>query len=407
MSAIAEAPLDDASVGDQLARRNAVVLAVGQALAGANNTVIVATGSILGVMLAPDRSLATLPISTMVVGIWAGTLPLGYLAKRYGRRTAYASGAACGTIAGLIGYAAILQANFWLYLLATFFGGLYAASHMSYRFGAADTASPEFKPKAVAYVMAGGLFAALLGPQLVIFTKDLTPPFLFAASYLGQSSFALIAGVIIVMLFRAPQIEPRSAEGGRPLRVIARQPRFIVAVVCGVASYALMNLMMTSAPLAMFDCGHSVANATLGIQWHVLAMYAPSFITGSLILRFGVMRVTTAGLVTLALSAVVGLSGITVAHFWIALILLGIGWNLSFVGATTMVTDCYRPEERNKVQAFNDFLIFGSMAVGSFISGSMLAHYGWYLVNIVMFPVVGVAGAMLLWLTLRERRALA
>jgi len=407
MSALAETPFD-AVADDRLARRNALVLAAGQALAGANNTVIVATGSILGVMLAPDRSLATLPISTMVVGIWAGTLPLGFLAKRYGRRTAYASGAACGTIAGLIGYAAILQANFYLYMLATFFGGLYAASHMSYRFGAADTASAEFKPKAISYVMAGGLFAALLGPQLVIYTKDLMPPFLFAVSYLGQASFALIAGLIILMLFRAPSSDVRNGtDGGRPLSEIARQPRFVVAVVCGVASYALMNLMMTAAPLAMFDCGHSVTNATLGIQWHVLAMYLPSFITGSLILRFGVARVTAAGLVILALSAAVGLSGITVAHFWIALILLGVGWNFAFVGATTMVTDCYRPQERNKVQAFNDFLIFGSMAIGSFASGSMLAHYGWYLVNVVMLPVVAVAGAMLLWLTLRERRVLA
>jgi MFS family permease len=403
MSAIAETPFD-AACDDRLAKRNALVLAMGQALAGANNTVIVATGSILGSMMAPDKSLATLPISIMVCGIWAGTLPLGFLAKRYGRRTAYASGAAAGTVAGLIGYAAIMQANFWLYLVATFFGGLYAASHMSYRFGAADTASAEFKPKAVSWVMAGGLFAAVLGPQLVIFTKDLIPPYLFAASYIGQGAFALIAGAIIVMFFRAPKFDPgREVAGGRPLREISRQPKFIVAVVCGVASYALMNLMMTAAPLAMIDCGHSVTNASLGIQWHVFAMYAPSFFTGSLVLRFGVARVTAVGLVILGLSAVVGLSGITVAHFWTALILLGIGWNLSFVGATTMVTDCYRPEERNKVQAFNDFLIFGSMAIGSFVSGSMLAHYGWYLVNVVMFPVVLVAGAMLAWLTLRER----
>ena len=176
-----------------------------------------------------------------------------------------------------------------------------------------------------------------------------------------------------------------------------------MAVVCGVASYALMNLMMTSAPLAMVDCGHSITEASLGIQWHVFAMYAPSFFTGSLILRFGVARVTAAGLVVLALSAVVGLAGVTVAHFWTALILLGIGWNFSLVGATTMVTDCHRAEERNTVQAFNDFLIFGSMALGSFASGSMLAHFGWYLVNLVMFPVVAVAGTMLLWLTLRER----
>jgi MFS family permease len=404
MSALAETPPFDAAAGDRLAKRNALVLATGQALAGANNTVIVATGSILGVMLAPDKSLATLPVSTMVLGIWAGTLPLGFLAKRYGRRTAYASGTVTGALAGLVGYVSIMQANFWLYLFATFLGGLYAASHMSYRFGAADTASKEFKPKAVAWVMAGGLFAAILGPQLVIFTKDLTPPYMFAASYVGQGLFAVLAGIIILMFFRAPSLAEDDTSGqGRPLSEIVRNPRFVVAVVCGVASYALMNLMMTSAPLAMFDCGHSVTDASLGIQWHVLAMYGPSFITGSLILRFGVASVTGVGLFILALSAVVGLSGLTVAHFWTALILLGVGWNFAFVGATTMLIDCYRPNERNKVQAFNDFLIFGSMAMGSFLSGSMLAHYGWYLVNIVMFPVVAVSGAMLLWLTLRDR----
>jgi MFS family permease len=402
MSAVA-APVDVAC-DDGLAKRNALVLATGQALAGANNTVIVATGSILGSMLAPDKSLATLPISVMVVGIWAGTLPLGFLAKRYGRRTAYVSGSVCGAVAGLIGYAAILQANFWLYLVATFFGGLYAASHMSYRFGAADTASAGFKPKAVSWVMAGGLFAGILGPQLVIFTKDLMPPYLFAVSYIGQAAFAIAAGLIILVFFRAPGLAHfGSAKAGRPISEIARQPRFIVAVVCGVASYALMNLMMTSAPLAMFDCGHSVTDASLGIQWHVLAMYAPSFFTGSLILRFGVYRIVFSGLFLLALSAVVGLAGITVAHFWTALILLGVGWNFAFVGATTMVTECYRPEERNKVQAFNDFLIFGSMAIGSFISGSMLAHYGWALVNIVMFPVVAIAAAMLAWQALQTR----
>ncbi len=403
MSAIAETPFD-AAAGDRLAKRNALVLATGQALAGANNTVIVTTGSIVGAMFAPDKSLATLPISLMVCGMWAGTLPMGFLARRFGRRTAYTVATIPGALAGLIGYAAMLQGSFWLYLVSAFCGGLYASSHMSYRFGAADTASPEFKPKAISFVMAGELVAAILGPQLVIYTKDLMPPYLFAASYLGQAAFAVAAGIVILLFFRAPGLAHfASARPGRPIREIARQPKFIVAVVCGVASYALMNLMMTSAPLAMFDCGHSVSDAALGIQWHVLAMYAPSFFTGSLILRFGVAKVAAAGLVLLALSAVVGLAGITVAHFWTALALLGVGWNFAFVAATTMVTDCHRPEERNKVQAFNDFLIFGSMAIGSFVSGSMLAHFGWYLVNVVMFPVVGVAGALLIWLTLRER----
>ncbi|HMK81810.1 MAG TPA: MFS transporter [Xanthobacteraceae bacterium] len=405
MSAVAEAPFDAAS-GDRLAKRNAFVLALAQALAGANNSVIFATGGILGAMMAPDRSLATLPLSMTVCGMAAGSLPVGALARRFGRRVTYQLGAVIGTLAGLIGYAAITHGSFSLYLVATFCGGVYAASHMSYRFAAADTASAAFKPKAVAWVMAGGLFAAFIGPQLVIFTKDLLPPYLFAASYLGQAAVAAIA-CLLLALVRIPKAAAQVVGGGRPLGVIARQPRFIVAATCGTASYALMNLMMTSAPLAMVDCGLTVADATLGIQWHVFAMYAPSFFTGSLILRLGVTRVVALGLALLALSGVVGFAGITLWHFWIALVLLGVGWNFALVGATTMVTEMHRPEERNKVQAFNDFCIFGTMAVGSFVSGGMLAHFGWFLVNLVMFPVVAVAGGMLGWLMRRDRRVTA
>ncbi|HYS47733.1 MAG TPA: MFS transporter [Xanthobacteraceae bacterium] len=406
MSASAETSLD-AAAGNRLAKRNALVLAVGQALSGSNNTVVVATGSILGAMLAPDKSLATLPISIMIVGTWAGTLPVGYLVRRFGRRAAYQVGAAVGCLAGLIGYAAVIEASFAIFLAAAFCAGLYQASHQSYRFAAADTASPDVKAKAVSWVMTGGLFSAFLGPQLVIFTKDLMPPFLFAATYLAQAAVAACA-ILVLILVRAPRgAAARTGYVGRPLAQIARQPRFIVAVTCGVASFALMNLMMTSAPLAMVDCGHSVGNATLGIQWHTLAMFAPSFVTGTLIARFGVVRVIAAGLTLIGMSALVGFSGLTVAHFWTALVLLGIGWNFGFIGATTMVTDCYRPEERAKVQAFNDFLIFGTMALGSFASGGMLAYFGWYLVNLVMLPVVAAAGAMLAWLALRARPRVA
>ena len=402
MSAVAETPFD-AAAGNRLARHNAVVLAIGQALAGGNNTVTFATGGILGAMLAPDKSLATLPISMMVVGTWAGTLPVGVLVRRFGRRTAYQIGAGVGCLAGLIGYLAATRGSFAIFLVATFCAGLYQASHQSYRFAAADTASADFKAKAVSWVMAGGLFAAVIGPQLVILTKDAMPPFLFAASYLGQAAVAACA-VLVMMLVRAPpQIAQQIAGRGRSLAEIARRPRFIVAVGCGVTSYALMNLMMTSAPLAMVDCGHSVGDAALGIQWHVLAMYAPSFFTGMLIVRFGVLRIIAVGLGLIAASAAIGFLGITVAHFWTALVLLGVGWNLSFVGATTLVTDCYRPEERTRVQSFNDFLIFGTMAIGSFLSGAMLAHFGWYLVNLVMLPIVAAAGVMLAWLALRER----
>jgi MFS family permease len=343
----------------------------------------------------------------MIVGTWFGTLPVGWLVRRFGRRVAYQIGAAVGCLAGFIGYAAVIHASFPLYLVATFCAGLYQASHLSYRFAAADTASVEFKGRAVSWVLAGGLFAAFLGPQLVILTKDLMPPYLFAASYLGQAAAAVCAMLVLTQVRAPKHVAQRAIGRARPLLEIARQPRFIVAAACGVASYALMNLMMTAAPLAMVDCGHSVGNAALGIQWHVLAMFAPSFVSGALVTRFGAIPIVAAGLALLAASALVGFADITVAHFWTALVLLGVGWNFAFVGATTMLLDCYRSEERNKVQAFNDFLIFGTMTIGSFASGAMLAHFGWYLVNLVMLPVVAAAAAMLAWLALRERPQVA
>jgi len=405
MSAIAE-PIQHAATDDRLARRNALVLAAAQALAGGNNTVIVSTTAIIGAMLAPDKGLATLPITGMVMGMWLGTLPIGVLARRFGRRTALQVGSFFGILSGFISYAAVMQGNFWVLLLGTFCGGLYAAAHQSYRFAAADTASEKFRAKAVSWVLAGGIFAAVIGPQLVIFTKDLMAPHLFAASYIGQSICAALAAIVLQFV-RIPRLAPKAgAAPSRPLPEIVRNPRFVVAAACGIASYGLMNVVMTSAPLAMVGCGHSVTDATLGIQWHVLAMYGPSFFTGSLINRFGVERITGAGLGLIALSAVVGLMGITVAHFWTALVLLGFGWNFAFIGATTMVTQCHRPDERNKVQAFNDFLVFGSMAVSSFSSGQMLAAFGWDALNIVVFPFVFLAGGMLLWLRLRSRPAM-
>ena len=403
MSAVAE-PIAYGTIDDALARRNALVLAVAQALAGGNNTVIVSTASIVGAVLAPDKGLATLPITAMVIGMWFGTLPVGALARRFGRRFALQTGSVFGVLSGLISYSAVMNGQFWLLLIGTFCGGLYAAAHNSYRFAAADTASEAFRPKVVSWVLAGGVFAAVIGPQLVIFTKDLLSPHMFAASYLGQSACALLAAIVL-MFVKIPPLPATRIENPRPLAAIVRTPRFIVAVACGMASYAMMNMVMTSAPLAMIGCGHSVTEPTLGIQWHVLAMYAPSFVTGGLIVRFGVERITGIGLGLIALTAVVGLAGITVAHFWNALVLLGVGWNLAFIGATTMVTQCHRPHERNKVQAFNDFLIFGSMAVASFSSGQLLEYLGWQAINEVIFPTILVAGAMLVWLALRKQAA--
>ena len=403
MTVIAQ-PLPQAASDDALARRNALVLAVAQALAGGNNTVIVSTTSIVGAVLAPDKGLATLPITAMVFGMWVGTLPVGALARRFGRRFALQTGSVFGILSGLISYTAVLHGSFAVLLVGTFCGGLYAAAHQSYRFAAADTASEAFRSKAIAYVLAGGIFAALLGPQLVIWTKDLLTPYVFAASFLGQSLCALAAAVVLQFV-RLPQGRQWQQAESRPLSAILRQPRFLVAAACGMASYAMMNMVMTSAPLAMVDCGHSVTDATLGIQWHVLAMYGPSFFTGGLIARFGVERVTGFGLGLIALTAIVAVSGLSVAHFWLALVLLVAGWNFAFIGATTMVTQCHRPHERTKVQSFNDFLVFGSMAVSSFSSGQLLAAFGWAAINEVIFPVILVVFALLAWLKWKQPAA--
>jgi predicted MFS family arabinose efflux permease len=401
MSAFADTTIE--LTDDQLAGRNAVVLAAAQALSGGNNTVIVATSSIIGSVLAPDPGLATLPISVMVAGMWLGTLPVGVLSKAFGRRFALQVGSVFGVLSGLISCSAVLQGSFWLLLVGTLCGGLYASAHQSYRFAAADTASEKFKPKAVAWVLAGGVFGAVIGPQLVIFTKDLWATYLFAATFVAQSLCAVLAAAVLTLL-KAPR--PSTVEpfgGGRPLVQIVRQPRFIVAVACGVASYAMMNMVMTSAPLAMVMCSHSVSDAALGLQWHVIGMFAPSFVTGSLISRFGLWRIMGLGLALLLVAAGIGIVGTALWNFWIGLTLLGVGWNFTFIGATTLVTDCHGPRERNKVQAFNDFLVFGTMAIGSFSSGQILAGYGWATVNAVVFPFVLGAGMLLAWGALLHR----
>lgn len=402
MSALAETP--SALIDDRLAKRNAIVLAVAQALAGGNNTVIVATAGIIGLVLAPDPSLATLPISAMMIGLWFSTVPMGLLARSLGRRTALQIGTAVGALSGLVCCVAVIQGSFVLLLVGTFGCGFYAAGHMSYRFASTDVATDAYKPIAISYVLAGGVVAGVLGPSVVIFTKDMWQPYLFAATFIAQSVLAVLAGIALSKLRLPPPMSRDEIDRGRPLREIVNNPKFLVAVFVGVSSYTLMNLVMTSAPLAMVGCGHSVTDATLGIQWHVLGMYAPSFITGPLIVRYGVNRIVGLGLFMLFVSAVVGIAGLSVAHFWISLTLLGVGWNFAFIGATTIVARSHRPEERTKVQAFNDFLIFGTMAIGSFASGFILAMFGWVAVNAAMFPPIAIAVVLLLWLVRRERR---
>jgi len=389
---------------DARARANVVRLAAAQALTGANSAVIFATGSIVGYTISPDQSLATVPLSMYVVGLAAGTLPTGAISRRFGRRVAFVIGTGCGALAGLFGCLAILRGSFVLFCLATFLGGLYGAVSQSYRFAAADGASTAYRPKAVSWVMAGGVFAGVLGPQLVQWTMDVWQPYLFAFSYLVQAAIALIAMAVVASV-NAPKPAPADFHGGRPLLRIVRQPRFIAAALCGIVAYPIMNLVMTSAPLAMHLCGLDVADSNRGIQWHIVAMYLPSFFTGSLISRFGAPKVVAAGLLLEAAAAAIGLSGLTRMHFWATLLVLGVGWNLSFVGASAMVLETHLPQERNKVQAFNDFLVFGMMAIGSFASGQLLADYGWEMVNKVVFPPVLIGLVVLLLAAFARRRA--
>jgi predicted MFS family arabinose efflux permease len=369
-------------------------LAVAQALAGANSSVVYATGAIIGNTLAPDKTLATLPISVFVVGMAACTLPAGAVARRHGRRAAFLAGTGCGVLTGLVAALAILLGSFWLFCAATFFGGTYAAVVLSFRFAAADCVPPERRPRALSAVMAGGVVAGILGPQLVTYTMDLWQPYMFAATFLAQAAVA-VASALVLLGVRIPMPTAAEVAGGRPLAVILRQPRFIIAVICGVVSYTLMNFVMTAAPLAMRLCGLSQESSNWGLQWHIIAMYGPSFFTGRLIARFGASRVVAVGLALTAASAAVGLTGVHVLHFWLTLILLGLGWNFGFVGASALVLECHLPEERTRVQSLNDFFVFGTMTLGSFASGSLLTGYGWNAVLWVSFLPLAMAAIAL------------
>ncbi len=391
-----------ASQGDITAKRNAVVLAVASGLAGANATVVFATAGIVGNGLSTTAALATLPASTFVFGIMLSTLPVAFAAKRFGRRAVFMGGNIIGAWAGVLAAFAIYLGSFALFCTATALAGSYQAVVQSYRYAAADTATPAFRPKAVSWVLTGGVAAAFIGPQLVIWTKDSMPPYLFMATFIGQAAVAVLA-MAITGRFRDQPMEQVLSGTNRPLALILRQPRLLVAIFCGTVAQALMNFIMTAAPLAMIQCGHSITDATLGIQWHVIAMFGPSFFTGSLIQRFGKARMGMAGMVLLVVCAAVHLSGITVMHFWAGLVLLGVGWNFAYIAATSMVTDMHSPAERAKVQGLNDFVIFGTTTVGSLLAGWMLAKVGWATINGALIPVATLCMAALIVLAITSR----
>lgn len=391
---------------DKLARHNARCLSLALALGGANSTINFALGGILGSQLAPSRELTTLPITAFVVGSLATAIPASLLMARIGRKPGFLLGGVIGMTGGLVAAAGVIASSFWLFCLGTFLAGSYLSWTQFFRFAAADTATPAFRPKAISWVLAGGLAAAFIGPQIVINAKDALPGLTYVGPYIG-STLVILLSMGFIALTRWPNMDTSSREAtiSRPLSEIIRQPRFVVAVAIGMLSYAAMNLVMTAAPVAMVvQCGYSITDSTLGIQWHVVAMYAPSFFTGSLIARYGKIKVMSAGLVLLGLCAVVGYAGYSVAHFWAALVLLGLGWNLAYVSATALVADCHHPAERGKVQGLNDFLVFGLVSLASLTSGILQNYGGWHAVLSALVPMLGLAVIALVILLTSQRR---
>ncbi|MDE3121909.1 MAG: MFS transporter [Paracoccaceae bacterium] len=392
---------------DTRARRNVAVLVAAQALMGAQMPMIFTIGGLAGESLAPNPCLATLPISLIVVGSMLTATPLSALMQRRGRRAGFFVGATGGVLGAVIGAFGLLHGSFAIFLLGSLLTGIYMSAQGFYRFAAADTASVEFQPKAISFVMAGGLASAVIGPQLVKVTAQATViPFL--GTYLMVIALNLLGFLLFPMLdIPKPPAPAQDAPRGRSRRELITTPRIAVAVICATVSYALMNLMMTSAPLAVVGCGFHTADAANVVTGHVLAMYVPSFFTGYIISRVGVEKVIGAGLLILAGAGLVALSGVTLTNFFGALMLLGVGWNFGFIGATTMLASAHAPEERGRMQGLNDLIVFGGVTMASLASGGLMncsggtPQAGWHAVSLMMAPLIVLAGAALIWLAFR------
>jgi len=391
------------------ARHTALILAAAQAVVGSSAPIAISMGSLAGsYLLGADKSLATTPITGFNIGVALAAIPAAMLLGALGRRKGFISGTGVTALGAAIAVFALLQASFWFFTLGLLFIGAGNAFLQQYRFAAADNAPASFKPRAIAWVLGGGVISAILGPQLAIHTRELFAPVMFAGAFASIIGLSLIGAVILSRLRisndKAKTGASVQGEPARKLSEILLQPRFLTGLFCGVSSFALMTFVMTGAPLAMVGCGFSPDQATLGISWHVLAMFAPSFFTGNLISRFGKETIVAAGLVLLIACGLVSLSGIELWQFWLALVLLGIGWNFGFIGATAMVAECYRPSEKNKVEGMHDFLLFSTVAFSSFMSGRVYHGFGWETLNWVIFPVAGSCLVILAALVLRRRR---
>ena len=405
--------IDTAAPDDRLARRNVLVLVAAQAILGAQMPMIFTIAGLAGQNLAPNACWATLPITFTVIGSMLTATPISAFMQKYGRRAGFVVGAAGGAAGAAIGAWGLFVSSFWLFLLGAFLTGIYMSAQGFYRFAAADTASDGFRPKAISWVMAGGLLSAVVGPQLVKVTAEsMVVPFL--GTYLAVIGLNLV-GVFLFAGLRIPKPAPpvKGEFAGRTRGEMIRTPRIAVAIICATVSYALMNLIMTSSPLAIVGCGFATADAANVVSAHVLAMYAPSFFTGHVIARIGVEKTVALGLVILAASGAVAMTGVELEQFYLSMILLGVGWNFGFIGATAMLTAAQAPSERGRLQGMNDLIVFGGVTLASFSSGGLMncsggsVEAGWQAVNMAMVPFVVLAGAALIWLALRpeERRA--
>jgi len=384
--------------------RDIFLLACCQALLLTNGAGLITMTGLVGYALADTKALATLGVTTYVLGSAVATMPASLLMARIGRRKGFMIGAIINVFGCLIAALAISRGSFVLYCVATAVIGIYNAVGLQYRFAAAEVAAPADKARAISLVLAGGVVGGFLGPESVRRAVNLfSTPFL--GGFVALAGFALLALVVQSRVrVPPPTLEERSGQG-RPLSVIVRQPVFIVAVLAGAVGYGLMNLLMTATPIAMDLCHHPFAAVAIVIEWHVVGMYAPGFFTGSLIRRFGVVNVILAGVVLVALCAVIALNGLTVTHFVVALVVLGIGWNFMYTGGTTLLTESYAPAEKARVQGTNDFVVFATMGVSSLASGAMVSAAGWEAMNRAVLPVLAAIAAAVVWFAWRRRAA--
>lgn len=386
-------------------RRTVALLFLAQALNQAAMSGQVAMAALIGFALAENKALATLPMAVQMLATMAVSIPGAVIFGRLGRHAGFLAGCASYLSATAVFLAALWVGSFRLYLLGCLFSGAAFGIAMYYRFAAAEVADSAWRPKAISLVMAGGVIGAFLGPAVVKATKDALAPVLFAGTYLAFAAIPL-ANALLVSAMRLPP-PPNPAGSARvPLGPILRRPRFIVAVLSAVVGWDTMNLLMAATPLEMMLCGFTVGDSATIIQWHAAAMFAPSFVTGHLIARFGVIRVIAAGAALTALCAAVALSGQSFAHFWIALVALGVGWNFMFVGGTALLTASHTPAERTKAQAANDVIVFGSVTLTSVLSGALHHWVGWEALNLAVLPALAVAAGGLVWLARAERSGL-